>query len=73
MEQVLERLQQLPESVKLEALQYLEALVAEHSSDDRDIAAPKQKKRQAGGMKGTFSLPLTEEFDAPLEDFAEYM
>jgi hypothetical protein len=72
MEQVLERLQRLPESVKLEALQYLEALVAEHSSDDQNIPSPK-KKRQAGGMKGTFVLPLAEDFDAPLEDFAEYM
>jgi Protein of unknown function (DUF2281) len=31
------------------------------------------KKRQAGMMKGTFVLPLVDDFNAPLEDFQEYM
>jgi hypothetical protein len=30
-------------------------------------------KRQAGFLKGTFALPLPDDFDEPLEDFQEYM
>jgi Protein of unknown function (DUF2281) len=32
-----------------------------------------QRKRQAGFLKGTFALPLPEDFNEPLEDFQEYM
>ncbi|MEA5535092.1 DUF2281 domain-containing protein [Crocosphaera sp. XPORK-15E] len=31
------------------------------------------KKGLAGSMKGTFVLPLSEDFDEPLEDFEDYM
>lgn len=33
--------------------------------------APKQKRRQAGSAKGQFWV--SEDFDEPLEDFADYM
>ena len=35
--------------------------------------ASSQKKSLAGCMKGTFVLPLPDDFDEPLEEFAEYM
>ena len=33
---------------------------------------PPVKKRRAGILKGTFVLPLSHDFDEPLEDFQEY-
>ncbi|WP_334310943.1 DUF2281 domain-containing protein [Microcystis aeruginosa] len=30
------------------------------------------KRTLAGSMKGTFVLPLANDFDAPLEDFEDY-
>lgn len=33
----------------------------------------KTKKRRSGILKGTFVLPLPDDFDEPLEDFKEYM
>lgn len=33
----------------------------------------KPKKRRSGILKGTFVLPLPDDFDEPLEDFKEYM
>ena len=38
---------------------------------NKSLNAP--KKPLAGSMKGTFVLPLAEDFDAPLEEFEEYM
>lgn len=32
-----------------------------------------KKKRLSGAMKGTFILPLPDNFDEPLEDFKDYM
>ncbi|MHC5768948.1 MAG: DUF2281 domain-containing protein [Nostoc sp.] len=32
-----------------------------------------QKKRRSGILKGTFVLPLPDDFDEPLEVFKEYM
>ncbi|MFN5727810.1 MAG: DUF2281 domain-containing protein [Pseudanabaena sp.] len=34
---------------------------------------PPAKKRRVGILKGTFVLPLPDDFDEPLEDFKEYM
>jgi hypothetical protein len=31
------------------------------------------KKRRSGILKGTFVLPLADDFDEPLADFQEYM
>jgi Protein of unknown function (DUF2281) len=78
---ILEQLQQLPEAAQAEALRYIEGLVAQHTAaasmqnvaTRSDSTQPIPKKRQAGMMKGTFVLPLPEDFNAPLEDFQEYM
>jgi hypothetical protein len=47
-------------------------LAAKYATNE-DAVNPHQKKRQAGMMKGTFVLPISDDFDAPLEDFPEYM
>jgi hypothetical protein len=78
---ILEQIQQLPEAAQAEALRYIEGLVAKyisHESMPSTSAEPTSqpttaKKRQAGMMKGIFVLPLPEDFDAPLDDFQEYM
>jgi Protein of unknown function (DUF2281) len=71
---ILEQLQKLPEPMQQKALQYIEALVAEYTQqrEEEPIETPR-KKRRAGTMKGTFVLPLADDFDAPLDDFQEYM
>ena len=71
---ILETLIKLPDSLKREVLHYIEFLAAKYANNDIDNAINfPQKKRQAGTMKGTFVLPLSEDFDEPLEDFQEYM
>ena len=67
---LLEALQKLPESLQLEVLHYAEFLAQKHPQDSIAVASPK-KKREAGALKGTFVLPLADDFDAPLEDFKE--
>ncbi len=66
---ILEYLHQLPDSLQQEVLHYAQFLLETHA---KTTPVP-QKKRQAGFLKGTFVLPLAEDFDVPLEDFQEYM
>jgi proline dehydrogenase len=70
---ILEKLQKLPEPMQQKALQYIESLLAEHEQAEKGAIETPQKKRQAGTMKGTFVLPLADDFDASLDDFQEYM
>jgi Protein of unknown function (DUF2281) len=67
---ILDNLEKLPESLKEDVLHYVEALVAQHS---KTLAAPeKPKKRGALGiLKG--KIRIADDFDAPLEDFKDYM
>jgi hypothetical protein len=66
---ILEYLHQLPDSLQQEVLHYTQFLLETHAKSN---SVP-TKKREAGFLKGTFVLPLAEDFDAPLEDFQEYM
>ncbi len=70
---ILEQLQKLPVSGQQKVLRYLEALVTEYAKAEQNEAPHPIKKRQAGMMKGTFVLPLADDFDAPLDEFQEYM
>jgi len=54
----------LPDNLKIELLHYAKYLM------NKSLNTP--KKPLAGSMKGTFVLPLPEDFDAPLEEFEEY-
>jgi hypothetical protein len=68
---ILEKLEELPESLQTEVLHYIEFLIekqGKNSTQDK----PK-KRRVAGTMKGMFVLPLPDDFDEPLEDMKEYM
>ncbi len=62
----------MPEPLKQELLHYAKYLMSNYSKD----VPPEQnsvKKRRSGILKGTFVLPLPDDFDEPLEDFKEYM
>ncbi len=66
---ILEYLQKLPETLQHEVLHYTQFLLETHTKN----TLPPQPKRQAGFLKGTFALPLPEDFNEPLADFQEYM
>jgi hypothetical protein len=66
---ILEHLQKLPDALQNEVLHYTQFLLETHTKN----TLPPQKKRQAGFLKGTFVLPLPEDFNEPLVDFQEYM
>jgi Protein of unknown function (DUF2281) len=67
---ILEYLHQLPDSLQQEVLHYTQFLLEIHT---KATSSSLQKKRQAGFLKGTFALPLSNDFNKPLEDFQEYM
>ncbi len=69
---ILEKLEKLPEPLQTEVLHYIEFLLEKHTTQPTQEETPK-KRRLAGSMKGTFVLPLPDDFDEPLEDFKEYM
>ncbi len=66
---ILEYLHKLPDSLQKEVLHYTQFLLETHNK----TTSLQQKKRQAGFLKGTFALPLAEDFNEPLADFREYM
>ncbi|YAF97900.1 MAG: DUF2281 domain-containing protein [Nodularia sp. CChRGM 3473] len=70
--EILQTLDQMPESLKQELLHYAKYLVENYSQAvSQESSFP--KKRRSGILRGTFILPLPDNFDEPLEDFQEYM
>lgn len=63
---ILMQIQQLPEQLKQEVLHYAQFLQTKYAAQNQ-----KNKKRKAGSAKGKYKL--APDFDAPLEDFKEYM
>ena len=63
---ILSQIQQLPEQLQQEVLHYVEFLQAKYNTQ-----SGKRKNRKAGSAKGKYEL--APDFDAPLEDFKEYM
>jgi hypothetical protein len=68
---ILANLEKLPEALKQEVLHYTEFLVDRYTQTHAEEV--RDKKRQAGTLKGTFVLPLADDFDEPLDDFKDYM
>jgi hypothetical protein len=64
---ILAEIQQLPEHLKEEVRRYVEFLLQQHTAKKMTP----HKKRKAGSAAGKFTLAA--DFDAPLEDFEEYM
>ena len=70
--EILQTLVKMPEPLKKELLHYAKYLIENYSETVIDVK-PSQKKRRADLLKGTFVLPLPDDFDEPLEDMKEYM
>jgi hypothetical protein len=66
-------IEKMPNSIKIELLHYAEYLMTKSSHLQPEDKSEGEKDRLAGSMKGTFILPLSEDFDEPLEDFEDYM
>jgi Protein of unknown function (DUF2281) len=69
---ILQKLEELPESLQTEVLHYIEFLIEKHAKSFTQ-EKPTEKRRVAGTMKEMFVLPLPDDFDEPLEDMKEYM
>ncbi len=70
--EILQTVVTMPESLKQELLHYAKYL-RENYSTDIPVEQDSVKKRRSGILKGTFVLPLADDFDEPLEDFKQYM
>jgi hypothetical protein len=60
------KIQALPENMKKEALDYIEFLLQKYQNKQKPKNTPK-----LGSGKGIFKM--ADDFDAPLEDFKDYM
>ena len=66
---ILKNIEKLPESVKNAVFLYTEFLASQYYKESNlEIEITSKKPRFAGSMKGTFVLPLPEDFDEPLEE-----
>ncbi len=81
---LLKVLASMPASLQVEILHYAEYLLQknvgiETNTNGDQLALevsetePPKKKSLAGCMKGTFVLPLPDDFNDPIDDFEEYM
>jgi hypothetical protein len=64
---IISQLYQLPENLKVEVLHYIEFLKNQYNEKDTN----KVHKRKFGSAKGKYTLAPN--FNAPLEDFKDYM
>jgi hypothetical protein len=70
--EIVQVLNELSLPLKQELLRYAKNLIesnAQTTLQETEVS----KKRRSGILKGTFVLPLPHDFDAPLEDFQEYI
>ncbi len=70
---ILKNVEKLSDSVKQAVFLYTEFLASQYAEENNEEGKTPAKRRLAGSMKGTFILPLPDNFDEPLEDFEEYM
>lgn len=71
---ILKNIEKLPDSVKQSVFLYTEFLSSQYVKEkSEEVGKTLEKDRLAGSMKGTFVLPLPDNFDEPLEEFEEYM
>jgi hypothetical protein len=66
---IAESLSQLPENLQQEVLHYIEFLRDRYTKTT--ITSPPTKRGALGAWKG--KIKIADDFDAPLEDFQEYM
>lgn len=62
------QLSSLPEDVRRQVMEFIDALMRRR---EREPSEPEQKKPISGLLKGR--MRIADDFDAPLDDFKEYM
>ena len=60
----------LPESLQIEALHYIEYLTSRRNRPAESLPPIAQKRNGFGILKG--KVTIADDFDAPLEEFADY-
>lgn len=68
---LIQEIHTLPENLKQEVLHFVQSLKQKQNIQTENSQPQKKRERKFGGAKGMFKM--TEAFDEPLEDFAEYM
>lgn len=71
---ILEQLQQLPRSLQQDVFNHVSQLLARYKSERSPLKHPSQtidRRGLLGAWKG--KVWMADDFDAPLEDMAEYM
>ena len=70
---ILENIKQLPDDIKKSVFLYTEFLVSQLSNKSLEKVEiqPPKKRNLFGSMKGTFVLPLPDDFNDPIEDFEQ--
>lgn len=68
---ILEKLEQLSDSLQTEVLHYIEFLSDRYAKTGEVMIAPRTKRGGLGSLKG--QIWMADDFDAPLEDLQEYM
>ncbi len=72
-QEVLQEINKLSAPQLTEVLQFIDKInFSDHKNGDQTVEK-QENKRRIGILKGTFNLPLPDDFDAPLEDLAGYM
>ncbi|BAU15216.1 hypothetical protein LEP3755_57730 [Leptolyngbya sp. NIES-3755] len=69
--EILKSLQQLPEPLQQEVLHYIEFLKTRYAQSKPQQPEQPAKRRALGALKG--KIKMADNFDAPLEDFQDYM
>lgn len=65
------QLDSLPEEVRTKVLDFIASLMEQWEQKEGPGKVPRKKRRIAGLMKG--QIHISDDFDAPLDDFKEYM
>lgn len=70
---IIKNIEKIPESAKQAILLYTEFLASKYAEESNELEKTTRRQPLAGSMKGTFVLPLPEDFDDPTDDFEEYI
>lgn len=63
---IAKNIENLPESAKQAILLYTEFLASKYAEESNESERMTRRRPLAGSMKGTFVLPLPEDFDATM-------
>jgi len=75
--QILDAIRLMQPEERLEIMEFtvrlMRAEITETAAHRQFNFAENHRKSLAGCLKGTFALPLPDDFNEPLDEFAEYM